>query len=408
MSDIWLLLGLLVLAYTGSILAGGRAIRGYGLPSSAEYLLLGFVLGPHVLDVAQRSIVASFQPIAVVGLGWLSLVVGVDYGMVGNRRVRPSRLIGGMLASLTTAFAVAAAAGAVGYYLLALRGASLWVLAGGVGLALAETTRLAVRWVVERHEARGPLAELLADLANADDAVPLTLLAVLFALAPGGPAIALPYRIALPIGAGVLLGLLTALLLRYERRLHESWGLLIGVALLGAGLASGLGLSTLSLMFWLGLTLTLASPRRDEMRAMVDVTERAVLLPLLLLAGATVDVAVGWKVWILIVAAIAARVVMRQLIGFGVALVQPSARASSGWIGLGGLASGSLTISVGLACAFELGSPHGGVVLLTACVGILLGELFGPTSLRRALERAGELPREPEPELSSEQELEPS
>jgi Kef-type K+ transport system membrane component KefB len=313
-----------------------------------------------------------------------------------------------MLASLTTAFAVAAAAGAVGYYLLALRGASLWVLAGGVGLALAETTRLAVRWVVERHEARGPLAELLADLANADDAVPLTLLAVLFALAPGGPAIALPYRIALPIGAGVLLGLLTALLLRYERRLHESWGLLIGVALLGAGLASGLGLSTLSLMFWLGLTLTLASPRRDEMRAMVDVTERAVLLPLLLLAGATVDVAVGWKVWILIVAAIAARVVMRQLIGFGVALVQPSARASSGWIGLGGLASGSLTISVGLACAFELGSPHGGVVLLTACVGILLGELFGPTSLRRALERAGELPREPEPELSSEQELEPS
>ena len=90
MSSVALLVGLLVLAYIGSILVGGRAIRGYGLPSGAEYVLLGFVLGPDALGVIERSTIDVFEPIAVVGLAWLALVVGVDYGYVGARRV-PAR-----------------------------------------------------------------------------------------------------------------------------------------------------------------------------------------------------------------------------------------------------------------------------------------------------------------------------
>lgn len=409
MSNIWLLLGLLVLAYTGTMLVGGRAIRGYGLPSGAEYLLLGFVLGPHVLDVAKRSMVASFEPLVAVGLGWTTLVIGIDYGMVGERRVRAGRIVSGVVSSLLTAGTVALAAGAVGYFLMGLRGPWLWVVAGGVGLALCETTRLVVRWVVERHAASGPLADLLADLSDADDAAPLLLLAPLFAFAPGAATLPLSLRIAVPVGAGVVLGLLTAFLLRYERRLHESWGLLIGVTLLGIGLGSLLDVSTLSLTFALGMTLSLVLLRRDEMRDMVVVTERAVLLPMLLVAGATVDVGVHWKVWLLIAAALAARVATRQLTGLGIALTQPTARAAAGWIGLGALSSGALTISVGLACAFQLAPPYGNMVLLAACTSILFGELLGPTSLRRALDRAGELPQPPEPERTAgEEELESS
>ena len=56
MSDsIWLLLGLLLLSYLGSNLVGGRAIRGFGLPSNAEYLVLGFAIGPHALQARTSS-----------------------------------------------------------------------------------------------------------------------------------------------------------------------------------------------------------------------------------------------------------------------------------------------------------------------------------------------------------------
>ena len=66
MNAIWLLLGLLVLAYLGSGLVGGRAIRGFGLASGAEYLLLGFVLGPQISSALPRSLLETFEPVLLV------------------------------------------------------------------------------------------------------------------------------------------------------------------------------------------------------------------------------------------------------------------------------------------------------------------------------------------------------
>jgi hypothetical protein len=51
-----------------------------------------------------------------------------------------------------------------------------------------------------------------------------------------------------------------------------------------------------------------------------------------------------------------------------------------------------LTVSVALTCRLRLEAPYGDAILLAAALSILLGELVGPTSLRRALDRAGELP----------------
>ena len=72
MNALLLLMGLLVLSYIGSFLVGGRALRGVGLPSGAEYVALGFLLGPHVLGIVERSMLVSFEPIVQVALGWLA------------------------------------------------------------------------------------------------------------------------------------------------------------------------------------------------------------------------------------------------------------------------------------------------------------------------------------------------
>src|SRR6185295_11655821 len=56
MSAIALLLGLLVLSYMGGIVRGGRAIQGFGLPSGAEYLCLGFVFGSDVLGLIPEAL----------------------------------------------------------------------------------------------------------------------------------------------------------------------------------------------------------------------------------------------------------------------------------------------------------------------------------------------------------------
>src|SRR5258708_6526650 len=215
---ILLLMGLLVLSYIGSFLVGGRAVRGVGLPSGAEYVALGFVVGPQVLGVLERSMLNSFEPIAHVALGWLTLIIGLDFGYREGKRVPFGRVVLGIVGALLTGACVA---GAV--WLLAARiqfvppGTPRILLAGGIGAACAETTRHAVRWVVERHNARGPLAELIAQLSHADDLVPLGATAVLFALVPAK--IQLPWFV--PVWAwvsgtvvfGFLLGGVAALLI---------------------------------------------------------------------------------------------------------------------------------------------------------------------------------------------------
>ena len=115
-----------------------------------------------------------------VGLGWLALIVGIDYGFVFERRVPAQRLLAGVALTLLCALGVGCAVAFTALFALqfALRDALLLALA--LGAMACETTRHAVRWVTLRHGAEGPVADLCADLADASEVVPLLLLAVFF------------------------------------------------------------------------------------------------------------------------------------------------------------------------------------------------------------------------------------
>jgi hypothetical protein len=387
---IWLLLGLLLLAYLGSNLVGGRAIRGFGLPSGSEYLVLGFALGPHVLDVLGRSLAHTFEPVVLVGTGWLALVVGVGYTRVADRWISPARAAVGVLLGALSCIAVAAAVYFAAPELGGFQGFSRLAIALGMGACASATTRHSVRWVVERHGARGPLADFAADAARASALVPPLTLAILFALAPGGglPSVPVLGRIAITLGFGAGLGLIAALLLGRDFRRDESWGVLLGTGLLTVGAADRAGLSLLGAMMAMGLTLA-ASRHRLEIKAMLTPTEKPVLLPVTLLAGAYVNLRLPTSVFLLVAAAVVVKVATRLLLG--IALSVGPARGTGADFGLSMLASGGFTIAAALAFSTRVPGVESDAVLLFAVVATLLGEWVAPAALRRSLERAGEL-----------------
>ncbi|MET0591270.1 MAG: cation:proton antiporter [Polyangiaceae bacterium] len=394
MNALFLLMGLLVLSYIGSFLVGGRAIRGFGLPSGSEYLLLGFVLGPNVLGLVERSMLDAFEPIADAALGWLAFVLGLDYAFLGQRRVRISSFVAGCTIALLTGGAVAAAEYFVVARFTGLTGVKLWILAGGIAAATAETTRDAVRWVVERHRASGPLANLLGEIADSDDLVPLVATTLLFSLAPIAPAhVVLPTLgwAGLTVALGVLLGLLAALLLGRESRLSESWGVLLGTALFAIGLAVRLKISFLAMMFFMGVALAGSSRHRKEVATMLAPTERPVLLPALLLAGARIQPhAAPGIVWI-VAAALGARIAVKLVVGWLLSTGHVAARAGGSSLGLGLLSTGALAMAVGLSFALRFPGVIGDTILLTVAVVTVFGEFVGPGRLRAALVRAGEI-----------------
>jgi len=394
------LLGLLVLSYLGSILVGGRTIRGFGLASGAEYLVLGFVLGPQVLSVVGSSLVESFQPVVLVGVSWLGLVLGVSYLRVGERRVPVPHIALGIALSALVSACVSATVYFGASYFSPLPRTEVIAFAATAGIICSETTRHSVRWVVERYGAKGPLADLAADTARASALFAALSLAVINAWLPGAalPAFSVIERVFVSLGLGIVLGFTAALLLGREFRRDESWGILLGTSLLGTGAAARLNLSPLSTTFAMGLTLAIVSRHRVDIKAMITPTEKPVLLPVVLLAGANVNVKLPMPLLVLVAAALVTKVLARISCG---ALLSGTSKPAHG-VGLefGGsmLSCGALGLAVALA--FEVRHPGviADTVLLLASVGVLLGEWLGPASLRRALARAGEIKPEVPPE----------
>src|SRR5580658_9288897 len=140
MNPLVILMGLLVLAYVGSFLAGGRSIRGVGLPSGAEYIVLGIVLGPSVTGLVERSMLDTFDPIADVAVGWIALLIGFGFGVEGGKRARAGAVLGGSAISLFTGAAIFLALWFVSAKLTTLRGLDRVLLGGGIAAACSETT----------------------------------------------------------------------------------------------------------------------------------------------------------------------------------------------------------------------------------------------------------------------------
>jgi hypothetical protein len=255
-----------------------------------------------------------------------------------------------------------------------------------------ETTRHAVRWVAERHGARGPVSDLVADIADADDIVPLVALA---AMVPFGAAPTLAVAIPwwgwglLTAVIGALLGAMVAMLVRSDQ--DGAWIWLLGAALLAVGSAWRLGLSVLSALFFMGGALAALSRHRTRLRDIVNATEHAVMLPMLLLAGATVDFRASPQIVPLVIVAVVARLVAKVIIGTSAAAIARVPSGARTLLGLGLLPSGALTVSVGLFFALRFGGVVGETVLSIAVAVTLSSELIGPVALRRALTNAGEI-----------------
>jgi hypothetical protein len=395
-SAIALLMGLLVLSFLGSLITGGKTAR--GLPSGVEYLGLGFAVGPHMLGLVERDMIVEFEPVVRVALGWLAFVVGLDFGRIEGRRVRSGSMALGIAGAALTGVLVAAATYQV-LQVIRVPGidhSSAKLFAGCAGAVTAETTRFAVQWVTRRWDAKGPVSMLLREIGSSDDFAPLVAVGAIFSFTPiAGTAMILPawgwFAASLLLGA--LLGTVTALLLRGAEG-DAVWGALVGTILLGVGVTARFGLSIIFVTFVMGIALAAVSPTRRALRRMVGATERAVLYPMLLLAGAHLNPfpvienhALGAVVALILLARIVGKLVSGVVVGYTV----PAARPAGAGLGIVLLSSGPITISVGFAFALRYPGIVGDTLLVIAVASNVLGEIVSTFALKRLFEQVGEI-----------------
>ena len=392
MSGIGVLVGLLFAAYAGSMLLGGRRLRGHGLPSGSEWLVVGFLIGPSVLGIVTRDALEAFKPAVGVAVAWLALVVGAEYGYAGDRRIGMRRFVAGIACALLSALLVGGMVYLAAIKLTAFSPTEAGYLAAGIGLASCETARYALRWAAEHGCADSPLLLVLAEIADTDEVVPLLGLGVVFVLMPTGTTLQLlpVHWLGVTAGLGIVLGLTCAVLLREASDVGDAWGVVLGAAWLGTGIAWRLGLSAPSVLFLLGVSLCGVSRHGPELRRMLMRSEDAVVLPTLLLAGALTRAPVAPNMMIIVVGAVAARGIARSLIGAGLGAVAGAAAGTRTPLALGFWSTGMLSTVVALACALRLPGEIGDLILTAGGAMTVAGELVGPLFLRRALATNGQ------------------
>lgn len=295
MSGLVLLMGLLVLSYAGSLLVAARPGRAVGLASGTELVALGIVLGPDVLGLIGPDALSALAPVAHVALGWVGLILGVEAAASvkarGGSGARAAFLRGFALALATMALvALPLLAILVRFVQAGTQTSVMLALACGAACAgvLREGPSAPDAQADEAREgdAASP-APPDARASGGDLACVLALVVVsTIAVWRGAPTAAWGLGAAGPL-VGLVLGAIAALLLGKTPRDDATWGVLLGVSLLAIGIAARLSLHAMAITFPIGAMLVIASPARAHVRGLVSPTERAVLLPTLVLAGAS-------------------------------------------------------------------------------------------------------------------------
>lgn len=396
MSAIALLMGLLVLSYLGSLLVWTGKTR--GLPSGIEFIGLGFVVGPHVFGLVSRPMIIEFEPIVQVALGWLAFVVGLDFKRVEGRRVPSSRAVLGIGCAIVTGGIVGLAVHTLlsTLYVPGVDATGALLLAAGAGAVSAETARHAVEWVQARWGGKGPTSRLIVDIGAADDLAPLVAAGVVFAFVPSeATTLSMPAWgwLGASVALGALLGVVTAMLLRGAEG-DAVWGALVGTLLLGVGVADRFELCTIFVTFVMGIALAAASPSRRALRRMVGPTERAVLYPMLLLAGVRLDpspILDSPSLAALVALVLLARIAGKLVTGAIVRAVDAAARPAGPLLGVALLSSGPVSIACGFVFALRFPGPVGDTLLVAAVASAILGELISTFSLKALLTGVGEI-----------------
>jgi len=357
-----------------------------------EFLLLGWALGDEGLGLLDEETLLALEPLLTLGLGWIGLLVGLQFEWRLLRRT-PGRLY---LAGLAQGLAAGAVVFLAAWPALAVlfgggwrTGAAAAFLAASVAGSSVQVLGVSARGF--RPDEDAPLA-LYRFCAAVDTLLPLAALALLFgfhhegALLGGAeprllPALAWAGRAVL---MGAALGLILAALIQNVREPSHRLLLLLGFLGFSGGLAGALDLPPLFVNFVAGVvTVNLLGHQRHTWE-LATASERPFYFIFLLLVGA------DWRLgspWVL---ALAPALFALRLVGKsgGMRLAGRLLPGSSGTGLKPGLAlAGQGAVSVAMVASFqfqerdELSAAAYSLVLL----GFLLSAALAPALARRAL-----------------------
>ena len=375
-------LAVITVGYIFAYLIFDRLRDRYGYVGGAEYVVIGFLLGPRVTGLLDAGQVQDLTPIVSLALGWLGMLLGTYF------RVPTMALIEGAYLRVALAEAVAtfgialAALLALFRYVVEAPWPDAAVLSGTLAAVATLSSPVAVDAVVDRVRVRSRVPPVLQLAARMDALVAVVAFGLVLAIfhqgdvAPGvRPPTATEWAV-INVAVGVASGVLFHLFLGPRGHLDEGrlFVALAGAIVVASGASYYLNLSPIFTNLVLGVILVNSGGAHRDVTRLLLSTERPVYLALLLLAGAawspgSVDLLFIAPLFVLI--RVGARFLGGTIAGGQVA--PPELRAKG--LGRGLLALGGLGVALAVNYGQVYPNLHPRLVLTATLLAVLLFEI---------------------------------
>ena len=248
------------------------------LPNVTGYLIVGLLLGPHLINIIGEKEIASFSFLIEIALGFIAFSIGGEFKIENLKKIGKNVFLITFVQAFLALVFVDISLIVFGLIQGTLQeNLPLILVLGAVATATAPAATL---MVIRQYKARGKLTDTLLLVVALDDAFGLVLFAISLAIAKvfaiGGvitfTSIALMplLEIVVSLGIGTVLGLILSLATRFFRSRANRLIWMITVVFTGVGLAQIFPIPVSSLLLCMMLGAVFCNTKNDSLMILGD------------------------------------------------------------------------------------------------------------------------------------------
>jgi Kef-type K+ transport system membrane component KefB len=373
------------------------------LPNVTGYLIVGLLLGPHLINIIGEKEIDSFSFLIEIALGFIAFSIGGEFKIENLKKIGKNVFLITFVQAFLALVFVDISLIVFGLIQGTLQeNLPLILVLGAVATATAPAATL---MVIRQYKAKGKLTDTLLLVVALDDAFGLVLFAISLAIAKvfaiGGvitfTSIALMplLEIVVSLGIGTVLGLILSLATRFFRSRANRLIWMITVVFTGVGLAQILPIPVSSLLLCMMLGAVFCNTKNDSLMILGDMERWTPPLFMLffIISSAELDLTVIPIVGAVGIIYLIARSAGKYFGAYLGSVIVKEDKSIRNYLGLALLPQAGVAIGMAKISSEALPKYSAQILAVVLCA-TLFYELVGPGITKFALKKAGDIQSE--------------
>lgn len=372
---------------------GARLLKLVRLPNVTAFLIVGILIGPHMLNLVTPEIFTASEFFSNLVLGIIAFSLGENFRFDKMRQGVKQVMWISIIAALGAWILVSTA---LIIYFITIEMPIYPAIV--LGAAASATAPAATVLVIREYRASGMLTELLLKVVAIDDAWCLIFAAM--AIAVGNAMRADVFQMSIVFAGlgeifgallvGGILGYISSKLSKFIRTREELLIYTLGLVLFNVGLSIALEVSVLLSSMMMGLVMVNMARENYKFFEVLRSVDTPLFLAFFIISGAHLDFSILYKMGIAGILYVVFRTIGKVYGAKLGAKLSDAPKAAGDWLGLSLTPQAGVALGIGLVAKTTFPDLGNYIFTIIAATSVVF-ELVGPLLTKYSLTKAGEI-----------------